>query len=88
MALRRQKSRKTKITDFLTAYLKLQAARKTAKGAGKAGKKVAKGTVAYKVAKKTPIVRVIPVVAGAGVAAALVAKKLRGGSDEGTPATA
>ncbi len=88
MALRRQKSRKTKITDFLTAYLKLQAARKTAKGAGKAGKKAAKGTVVYKTAKKTPIVRVIPVVAGAGVAAAIVAKKLRGGGDEGTPATA
>ena len=88
MALRRQKSRKTKITDFVTAFLKLQAARKTAKGAGKAGKKVAKGTVAYKVAKKTPVVRAIPVVAGAGVAAAFAAKKLRGGGDEGSPAAA
>jgi hypothetical protein len=86
MAIRRQKSRKTKITDFLTAYLKLQAARKTAKGATKATKKVAKGTVAYKVAKKTPVVRVIPVVAGAGVAAAVAAKKLRSGDH--TPAAA
>jgi hypothetical protein len=86
MALRRQKSRKTKITDVLTAYLKLQAARKTAKGATKATKKVAKGTVAYKVAKKTPVVRAIPFVAGAGVAAAVAAKKLRSGDQ--TPAAA
>ena len=88
MALRRRKSRKTQITDLLTAYLKLQAVRKTAKGAGKAGKKAAKGTVAYKVAKKTPIVRTIPVVAGAGVAAALAAKKLRGGGDQSAAASA
>ena len=88
MALRRQKSRKTKITDFLTAYLKLQAARKTAKGATKATKKAAKGTVAYKVAKKTPVVRAIPVVAGAGVAAAVAAKKMRSDDEQKTPAAA
>jgi hypothetical protein len=82
MRLRRQKSRKTQITDLLVAALKLQAARKTAKGATKATKKVAKGTVAYKVAKKTPVVRAIPVVAGAGVAAAIAAKKLRSGNGQ------
>ena len=88
MRLRRQKSRKTQITDIVVAALKLKAASKTAKGATKAGKKVAKGTVAYKVAKKTPVVRVVPVVAGAGVAAAVVAKKLKGGGNQGTPAAA
>jgi hypothetical protein len=86
MPFRRQKSRKTRVTDFLTAYLKLQAARKTAKGATKATKKAAKGTVAYKVAKKTPVVRAIPVVAGAGVAAAVAAKKLRGGGQQAAAA--
>jgi hypothetical protein len=86
MRLRRQKSRKTQITDIVVAALKLKAAQKTAKGTAKAGKKAAKGTVAYKVAKKTPVVRVIPFVAGAGVAAAVVAKKLKGGG--GTPAAA
>ncbi len=88
MRLRRQKSRKTQITDIVVAALKLKAASKTAKGTAKAGKKVAKGTVAYKVAKKTPVVRVVPVVAGAGVAAAVVAKKLKGGGSQGTPAAA
>jgi len=82
MRLRRQKSRKTQITDLLVAALKLQAARKTAKGATKATKKAAKGTVAYKVAKKTPVVRAIPFIAAAGVAAAVAAWKLRGGSGQ------
>jgi hypothetical protein len=88
MQLRRRKSRKTQIIDLLTTYLKLEAVRKTAKGAGKAGRKAAKGTAAYTAAKKTPIVLTIPFVAGAGVAAALAAKKLRGGDDEGSPAAA
>jgi len=87
MPFRRQKSRKTQLTDLVVAALKLKAAQKTAKGATKATKKAAKGTVAYKVAKKTPVVRVIPVVAGAGVAAAVAAKKLKGGGT-GTPAAA
>jgi hypothetical protein len=85
MALRRKKTKKSQAVDLLETYLKLQAARKAAKGAGKA----AKGTAVYKVAKKKPrIVRVIPIVAGAGVAAAIAAKKLRGGGDEATPAPA
>jgi hypothetical protein len=84
MALRRKKSKKNQVVDLLETYLKLQAARKAAKGAGKA----AKGTAAYKVAKKTPVVRVIPLVAGAGVAAAVAAKKLRGNGDKASPAAA
>ena len=87
MPFRRQKSRKTQLTDLVVAALKLKAAQKTAKGATKATKKAAKGTVAYKVAKKTPVVRAIPVVAGAGVAAAVAARKLKGGGG-GTPAAA
>ena len=82
MALRRRKSRADKLADVLGTYLKLKAARKAAKGAGKA----AKGTAAYKVAKKTPVVRRIPIVAGAGLAAVLAARKLRSGG--GPPATA
>jgi hypothetical protein len=84
MALRRKKSKKSQVVDLLETYLKLQAARKAAKGAGKA----AKGTAAYKVAKKTPVVRVIPIVAGAGVAAAVAAKKLRGNGNDASPAAA
>ena len=77
MALRRRKSRKSQAIDLLETYLKLQAAKKATKGARKA----AKGTAVYKVAKRTPVVRSLPIVAGAGVAAAIVAKKLRGGRD-------
>ena len=78
MTLRRRKSRSSRIADVLGTYLKLKAVKKVAKGAGKA----AKGTAAYKVAKKTPVVRRIPIVAGAGVAAIVAAKKLRGGGDQ------
>jgi hypothetical protein len=78
MTLRRRKSRRSRIADVLGTYLKFKAAKKVAKGAGKA----AKGTAAYKVAKKTPVVRRIPIVAGAGVAAIVAAKKLRGGGDQ------
>lgn len=85
MALRRRKSRKSQVTDLLETYLKLQAAKKTAKGA----KKAAKGTAAYKVAKKTPFVKRIPIIAGAGVAALVVASKLRSsGGDSSAPAGA
>ena len=84
---RRKKTRTNQLADVLTAYLKLQAARKAAKGAGKA----AKGTAAYKVAKRTPVVRRIPLIAGAsagaGVVAIVAARKLRGG-DESAPANA
>ena len=83
MALRRRKTRKSQVVDLLETYLKLQAAKKTAKGA----KKAAKGTAVYKVAKKTPVVKRIPIIAGAAVAAAVVATKLRSSNDE-SPAPA
>lgn len=83
MALRRRKSKKSQVVDLLETYLKLQAAKKTAKGA----KKAAKGTAVYKVAKKTPVVKRIPIIAGAVVAAAVVATKLRSSNDE-SPAPA
>ena len=86
MALRRKKSKKSQVVDLLETYLKLQAAKKATKGARKA----AKGTAAYQVAKRTPVVKKIPLVAGAagaGVAAIFAVKKLRGG-DEGSPAAA
>jgi hypothetical protein len=85
MHIRRRKSRAQVVADALTGYLKLKAAGKAAKGA----KKAAKGTAAYKVAKRTPIVKRIPLIAGAGagLAAAFVAvRKLKGGGGE--PATA
>lgn len=83
MNLRRRKSRTARATDLLGSYLKLKAAGKAAKGARKA----AKGTAAYQVAKRTPLVRRIPLIAGAGVAAFFAAKALRGG-DHGQPASA
>jgi hypothetical protein len=82
MALRRQKSKKSQVVDLLETYLKLQAAKKATKGARKA----AKGTAVYKVAKKTPLVRRIPIIVGTGIAAAVVATKLR--SSGGDPSAA
>ena len=82
MRLRKQKSRKDQITDLAVDYLKLKAAGKAAKGAGKA----AKGTAVYKVAKKTPVVKRIPIIVGAGVAA-LVATKVVKGRGDAHPAT-
>ena len=85
MALRRQKTKKSEVVDLLETYLKLQAAKKATKGARKA----AKGTAVYKVAKKTPIVRRIPIIVGTGIAAAVVATKLRSsGGDTSAPASA
>jgi hypothetical protein len=87
MALRRQKSRKQQVTDLAADYLKLKAAGKAAKGA----KKAAKGTAVYKVAKKTPVVRRVPVIigaAGAVVAAAVAAKVISGRSGGGEPSPA
>ena len=78
MALRRQKSKKSQVVDLLETYLKLQAAKKATKGA----KKAAKGTAVYKVAKKTPLVRRIPIIVGTGVAAAVVAAKLRSSGED------
>ena len=85
MALRRQKNKKSQVVDLLETYLKLQAAKKATKGARKA----AKGTAVYKVAKKTPIVKRIPIIVGTGIAAAVVAAKLRSsGGDPSAPAGA
>jgi len=82
MTLRRKKSRKAQAADALGTYLKLKTAGKAAKGA----KKAAKGTAAYQVAKRTPLVRRIPLIVAGAAAAAFVAVKVRGGGDE--PATA
>ena len=82
MRLRKQKSRKDQVTDLAIDYLKIKAAGKAAKGA----KKAAKGAAVYKVAKKTPLVKRIPVVVGAGVAA-LVATKVVKGRGDAHPAT-
>ena len=73
MRLRKQKSRKEQVADLAVDYLKLKAASKAAKGAGKA----AKGTAVYKVAKKTPLVKRIPVIVGAGVAAVVATKVVK-----------
>ena len=83
MALRKQKSRKQQVAELAVDYLKIKTATKAAKGA----KKAAKGTAVYKVAKKTPIVKRIPVVVGAGVAALVATKIVKGrGGSEPTPA--
>jgi len=83
MALRKQKSRKQQVAELAVDYLKIKTATKAAKGA----KKAAKGTAAYKVAKKTPVVKRIPVVVGAGVATLAAVKVVRGRShSEPTPA--
>jgi hypothetical protein len=87
MALRKQKSRKQQAAELAADYLKVKAVGKTAKGAGKGAKKAAKGTAVYKVAKKTPFVKRIPVVLGAGIAA-LVAVKFARSRGGGEPSTA
>ena len=84
MTLRRRKSRKSQVVDVLGSYLKVQAARKAAKGA----KKAAKGTAAYQVAKRTPIVKRIPIILGAGAAAFGAVKLISSGADDGSPAGA
>ena len=82
MTLRRKKSRKSQAADLLGTYLKFKAAGKAAKGA----KKAAKGTAVYQVAKRTPMVRRVPLVLAGAAAAAFVAVKVRNGRNE--PATA
>jgi hypothetical protein len=83
MALRRQKSRKQQVADLAVDYLKIKSAGKAAKGA----KKAANGTAVYKVAKKTPIVKRIPVLLGAGLATLAAVKVVRGrGHSETAPA--
>lgn len=74
MALRKQKTRKQQVAELAVDYLKIKTATKAAKGARKA-------------AKKTPVVKRIPVVLGAGVAAIVAAKVVKGrGGGEPTPA--
>jgi hypothetical protein len=79
MTFRRRKSRTQQVGDLLATYLKFKAASKAAKGA----KKAAKGTAAYQVAKRTPVVKRLPLVAGAGVAAAFVASRVLRHDDDG-----
>ena len=78
MKLRRKKSKKAQAADALGTYLKLEAAGKAAKGA----KKAAKGTAAYQVAKRTPIVKRVPLILAGAAAAVFVALKMRGGGGE------
>jgi hypothetical protein len=84
MTLRRRKSRKSQAVDVLGSYLKLKAAGKAAKGA----KKAAKGTAAYQVAKRTPVVRKVPLILAGTAAAALVAVKAMRRGDGTEPARA
>ncbi len=78
MSLRRKKSKKAQAADALGTYLKFKAAGKAAKGA----KKAAKGTAVYAVAKRTPVVKRVPLIVAGAAAAALVAVKMRGGGGE------
>jgi hypothetical protein len=78
MSLRRNKSKKARAADALGTYLKVKAAGKAAKGA----KKAAKGTAAYQVAKRTPLVKRVPLIVAGAAAAVFVALKLRGGGGE------
>jgi hypothetical protein len=79
---RRKKSAPARAASLAGDYLKVKAVSKTAKGAGKAAGKTAKGVVAYKGTKG--VVKRLPWVAGAvaGIAAVFVgAKALRGGGE-------
>jgi hypothetical protein len=82
MRIRRRKSRAQQVADAVGSYLKLEAVAKTAKGA----KKAAKGTAAYQVAKRTPVVKRLPIIAGAIVAAFAAVRLVHHGGDEGAPA--
>jgi hypothetical protein len=78
----RRKSKKQQAGDLLVNYLKLKAAGKAAKGA----KKAAKGTAVYQVSKRTPFVKRVPLIVGAGIAALVATKIVRGRG--GDPAAA
>jgi hypothetical protein len=80
----RKKSKKQQAGDMLANYLKLKTAGKAAKGAGKGAKKAAKGTAVVAVSK--PVWKRIPFVVGAGVAALVATKVVRG--RHGDPAAA
>lgn len=82
MTLRRKKSRKAQAADVLGNYLKLKAAGKAAKGA----KKAAKGTAAYQAAKRTPVIKRVPLIVAGAAAAVFVVAKVRGGGDQAATA--
>ena len=84
----RRKSKTAKAADVLGSYLKLKTVSKAAKGATKGAKKTAKGAAAYQVAKRTPVVKRLPLLAGAGVIAFVASRILRGGGDHGAAAGA
>lgn len=84
MRFRRRKSKPKQAADLLASYLKLKAVAKTAKGARKA----AKGTAVYQVAKRTPLVKRVPILLGAGLAAFAAVKLIGGGGDDSAPAPA
>jgi hypothetical protein len=85
MNLRRRKSKQQQAADLLADYLKLEAVSKTAKGATKA----AKGTAVYKTAKRTPLIKRIPIVLlGAAAATFAAVKLIGGGGDDSAPAGA
>ena len=89
MALRKKKkSRKQQVADLAISYLKVKTASKAVKGGAKGAKKAAKGTAVYTATKKTPGgLKKIPVVLGAGIAAVVATKVVRGRS-HGDPAAA
>jgi hypothetical protein len=78
MQLRRKKSRKAQVAEVLGTYLKFKAAGKAAKGA----KEAAKGTAAYQAAKRTPVIKRVPLIVAGAAAAVFVALKARGGRNE------
>jgi hypothetical protein len=80
--LRRKKSRRERATALLGDYLKVKAASKAAKGAGKAVKGTAMVKAGKGAARRAPLKPLA--IAGALGAAGLVAARRRGG---GTPAT-
>jgi hypothetical protein len=82
--LRKRKSKRAQARDVLVSYLKLKTAGKAAKGAKKGAKKAAKGTAVA--TKKTPVLKRIPLLVGAGVAALFAAKAIHG--HRGDPAAA
>ena len=84
MALRKQKSRKQQVAELAVDYLKIKTATKAARGGAKGAKKAAKGTAVVAVSK--PVWKRIPFIVGAGVAALVATKLVRG--RHGDPAAA
>ena len=76
-----RKRRRSQAVELITEALRLGTAWQAAKGAGKGARKAAKGTTAYKAgkaaAKRTPVVRRLPVVLAAAGAGAVAFRKLR-----------